>query len=162
MIDLGKSQIFKRQMPQALHGVVRRDLARAHLLEKFTDGFRVQSSTRQAVSDYHQLDQHDRQGARTFAGSAGRRAHRFRNGWPMIDFFSSAGPRAMVCRIGRSRRAPGFSALNWNLCFYFCFLLWNAASAEPSGRSFWPHQPFSNRLRKGGGEHSGSYVPQDS
>src|SRR5580700_12203706 len=49
MIDLGESQIFKRQMPQALDSFVGRNLSRTDLLEKFANGFRVQRSTRQSA-----------------------------------------------------------------------------------------------------------------
>ena len=49
MIDLGESKVFKRQVPQALDSFVRRNLSRAHLLEKFANGFRVQRSTQQSA-----------------------------------------------------------------------------------------------------------------
>ena len=41
VIDLGKSDILKRQVAQAIDGVVRCEFASAHLLEKFADGFGV-------------------------------------------------------------------------------------------------------------------------
>jgi hypothetical protein len=41
VIDLGKSQIFKRQVPQALDGIIGRDLTPAYLVEKLADGFGV-------------------------------------------------------------------------------------------------------------------------
>ena len=49
MIDLGESQIFERQMPQALDSLVRRNLSRTDLFEKFANGFRVQRSTQQST-----------------------------------------------------------------------------------------------------------------
>jgi hypothetical protein len=56
MIDLGKSQIFERQMPQALDSFVGRNLSRTDLLEKFANGFRVQRSTQQSDSAFRPLD----------------------------------------------------------------------------------------------------------
>ncbi|HEV2470028.1 MAG TPA: hypothetical protein VGS78_12610 [Candidatus Sulfotelmatobacter sp.] len=44
MIDLRKAEIFKRKMPEAIDGIVRRDLALANLLEQLADGFGVQES----------------------------------------------------------------------------------------------------------------------
>jgi hypothetical protein len=41
MVDLGKAQIFKGQMAQAVNGSVRRKFPAAHLLKKFSDGFGV-------------------------------------------------------------------------------------------------------------------------
>jgi hypothetical protein len=41
MVDLGKAQVFKRQMAEAIDGSVGREFAAAHLLEKFADGFGV-------------------------------------------------------------------------------------------------------------------------
>ena len=41
VIDLGKAQIFERQMAQAVYCLVGRELAVADLLEEFADGFGV-------------------------------------------------------------------------------------------------------------------------
>jgi hypothetical protein len=41
MVDLGKAQVFKRQVPQAIHCVVGSERAAAHLFKKFADGFGV-------------------------------------------------------------------------------------------------------------------------
>ncbi len=41
MVDLGESQVFKRQMAKTINGGVGRKFAPAHLLEKFADGFGV-------------------------------------------------------------------------------------------------------------------------
>src|SRR5205807_7886630 len=49
MIHLGKAEIFKGQMPQALHGIVRRELATTYLIEKFADGFGVHGSTQHSA-----------------------------------------------------------------------------------------------------------------
>ena len=43
MVDLREPQVFKGQVPQPLDGVVGRDLALAHLIEKFANGFGVHS-----------------------------------------------------------------------------------------------------------------------
>jgi hypothetical protein len=51
VIHLGKAEIFKRQMTQTLHGLIRRESALAHLLEQFADGFGVQSSS--ALASQH-------------------------------------------------------------------------------------------------------------
>ena len=45
VIHFGESEIFKREMPQAIDCVIRRKFSRAHLLEKFADGIGVQGST---------------------------------------------------------------------------------------------------------------------
>jgi hypothetical protein len=47
MIDFSESQIFERQMPQALHRIIGRKLSLAHQLEEFADGFGVQRGTQQ-------------------------------------------------------------------------------------------------------------------
>ena len=45
VVHFGKAEVFKRQMPQALYGFVRRELALANFFENFADGFSVQRST---------------------------------------------------------------------------------------------------------------------
>ena len=49
VIDLGKAEIFKRQMAQAGDGIVRREFPAAYLLEKFKNGIGVQRSTQQSA-----------------------------------------------------------------------------------------------------------------
>src|SRR5271169_615747 len=49
MIDFGEAEVFEWEMPQARDGVVGRELALAHLLEKLADGFGVQ----EALSSRH-------------------------------------------------------------------------------------------------------------
>jgi len=49
MIDFGESEIFERQMAQAIDCVVRGNLTFADLLEKLADGFGVQ----EALSSQH-------------------------------------------------------------------------------------------------------------
>ena len=45
MVHFGKAEVFKGQMPQALYGFVRQELALANFFENFADGFSVQRST---------------------------------------------------------------------------------------------------------------------
>jgi hypothetical protein len=45
MIDLGESQVFKRQVPQTIDRVIGREFPRAHLLKQFSNGSSVQRST---------------------------------------------------------------------------------------------------------------------
>lgn len=44
VVDLGESEIFKRKMAQAIHGLIGSDRAIADLLEKLADGFSVQEA----------------------------------------------------------------------------------------------------------------------
>jgi hypothetical protein len=37
MVNLGKAQVFKRHMPQAGHGVIRRNSTAADLLQQFAE-----------------------------------------------------------------------------------------------------------------------------
>ena len=46
MIDFGKSEIFERQMAQAVDRLVRSNVTLANLLEKLADGFGVQEALR--------------------------------------------------------------------------------------------------------------------
>ena len=41
VVNLGKSQVFKGEMAQAVDRIVGREFAAANLVEKFTDGLRV-------------------------------------------------------------------------------------------------------------------------
>ena len=45
MIQLGKSQVFEWQVPQAINRFIGRKLAPANLFEELTDGIGVQRST---------------------------------------------------------------------------------------------------------------------
>jgi hypothetical protein len=51
MIDFGEAEIFERKMAQAGDRAVGRELALAHLLEEFADGFGVQESLSSQRSD---------------------------------------------------------------------------------------------------------------
>ena len=44
MIDFSEAQVFKREMPQAIHGIIRREFALPYLLEQLADGFGVQAA----------------------------------------------------------------------------------------------------------------------
>ena len=46
MVHLGEAEVFKRQMTQPVHGVVRREFALAYLLEEFANGFGVHAARR--------------------------------------------------------------------------------------------------------------------
>jgi hypothetical protein len=50
MIDFGEAQVFKRHVAQALHGIVRRELALADCFEQFADGVSVHKGTEIEVS----------------------------------------------------------------------------------------------------------------
>ena len=56
MVDFSESEIFEGQMAEASDGVVGREFAFADLLEKFADGFGVQSSIRQSAFSRGILD----------------------------------------------------------------------------------------------------------
>jgi hypothetical protein len=43
MIDLRESEILKRQMPQAGHGIVRREFPVPDSIKQFSDGFGIQT-----------------------------------------------------------------------------------------------------------------------
>ncbi len=47
MIDLGKSEILKRKMPQTVHGLVGCDFSAANVVEQFADGVGVQGGSDQ-------------------------------------------------------------------------------------------------------------------
>jgi hypothetical protein len=49
MIDFSESQIFERQMPEALYCIVGRKFPLAHQFEKFADRLGVQRSTQQPI-----------------------------------------------------------------------------------------------------------------
>jgi hypothetical protein len=49
MVDFGETQVFKRQMAQAVYSVVGCELASAYLLEEFANGFGVHGSIQQSA-----------------------------------------------------------------------------------------------------------------
>ena len=53
VIYFGKSQVFKGQVPQPLHGIVGGEAPSANILKEFADGFRVHSKP--ALSNSSQL-----------------------------------------------------------------------------------------------------------
>ena len=50
MVYFRKAQIFEGEVPEPLYGIIRREFAGSHLLEKFANGFGVQSSQQSARS----------------------------------------------------------------------------------------------------------------
>jgi hypothetical protein len=56
VVYLSEIQVFEWQMPQASDGFVRRELAPAHVLEKFADRVRIQGSSQQSTFN-NQLNQ---------------------------------------------------------------------------------------------------------
>ena len=50
VIDFSESQIFERQMTQAIHGVIGREPSLAYLLEKSADGFGVHGGSPESVN----------------------------------------------------------------------------------------------------------------
>jgi hypothetical protein len=49
VVHFGKAQVLKRQMAQALHGLIGRELALANLVKQFTNRLGIQGSTQHSA-----------------------------------------------------------------------------------------------------------------